>query len=225
MAPRYPGRADRHSAGRHPCARRENFTLLPVGRFVLPGPRAVLRDDAIDILKRRHSQIRRGFSKAALPGPGRRKAFEQPVRLLAVHEAAEEAHVPPQGPPRAEGRRYRAHTSPLRRLAQPLGADLNIALTPHDEAVRNVGDQSVDRPQPPPHRKTEAATKPFRKTTAPSASPSPTTKVPANWPSPPTARQSSNAAPCPSAASAARNPLTGPAPRPSSAAHSTSPPG
>ncbi|MER6142053.1 hemerythrin domain-containing protein [Streptomyces sparsogenes] len=56
----------------------------------------LMRDhDAIDILKRQHQQIRRGFYKAAVPGPTRRKAFHQLVRLLAVHEAAEEAHVHP----------------------------------------------------------------------------------------------------------------------------------
>ncbi|MFF3820833.1 hemerythrin domain-containing protein [Streptomyces bluensis] len=55
----------------------------------------LMREDAVDILTRQHAQIRRGFYKAALPGPTRRRAFEQLTRLLAVHEAAEEAHVHP----------------------------------------------------------------------------------------------------------------------------------
>lgn len=57
--------------------------------------RPILGEDAVDVLTRQHAQIRRAFAKAALPGPGRRKAFERLVRLLAVHEAAEEAHVHP----------------------------------------------------------------------------------------------------------------------------------
>ncbi len=56
---------------------------------------ALMRDDAADILTRQHAQIRRGFYKAAVPGPTRRRAFDQLMRLLAVHEAAEEAHVHP----------------------------------------------------------------------------------------------------------------------------------
>ncbi|MEV8564820.1 hemerythrin domain-containing protein [Streptomyces sp. NPDC051322] len=56
----------------------------------------LLTEDVVDVLERQHSQIRGAFAKAALPGPGRRKAFENLVRLLAVHEAAEEAHVHPK---------------------------------------------------------------------------------------------------------------------------------
>ncbi|GHD97072.1 hemerythrin domain-containing protein [Streptomyces naganishii] len=56
---------------------------------------ALMKHDAVDILTRQHAQIRRGFYRAALPGPGRRRAFERLMRLLAVHEAAEEAHVHP----------------------------------------------------------------------------------------------------------------------------------
>lgn len=56
---------------------------------------SLMRQDAVDILTRQHAQIRRGFYRAALPGPGRRRAFERLMRLLAVHEAAEEAHVHP----------------------------------------------------------------------------------------------------------------------------------
>lgn len=52
--------------------------------------------DVVGLLEHQHQAIRRGFRKAALPGPGRRRAFESLVRLLAVHEAAEEAHVHPK---------------------------------------------------------------------------------------------------------------------------------
>lgn len=52
--------------------------------------------DVIDLLKHQHTQIRRAFRRAALPGPIRRRAFHDLVRLLAVHEAAEEAHVHPK---------------------------------------------------------------------------------------------------------------------------------
>lgn len=51
--------------------------------------------DVIDMLKHQHAQIRRAFRRAALPGPIRWRAFHDLVRLLAVHEAAEEAHVHP----------------------------------------------------------------------------------------------------------------------------------
>ena len=57
--------------------------------------RPLMHDDAIDILTRQHAQIRRGFYKAALPGPMGRTAFDQLMRLLAVHEAAEAAHIHP----------------------------------------------------------------------------------------------------------------------------------
>ena len=51
--------------------------------------------DVIDILKGQHTEIRRAFRQAAIPGPTRQRAFRHLVRLLAVHEAAEEAHVHP----------------------------------------------------------------------------------------------------------------------------------
>lgn len=57
---------------------------------------ATSSSDVVDMLEKQHVAIRRGFRRAALPGPGRRKAFEALVRLLAVHEAAEEAHVHPK---------------------------------------------------------------------------------------------------------------------------------
>jgi hypothetical protein len=53
-------------------------------------------EDAVDVLTRQHRQIKLGFLGAALPGPPRRRNFERLMRLmrlLAVHEAAEEAHV------------------------------------------------------------------------------------------------------------------------------------
>lgn len=52
-------------------------------------------EDAVDVLTRQHRQIRLGFLRAALPGPPRRRNFDRLMRLLAVHEAAEEAHVHP----------------------------------------------------------------------------------------------------------------------------------
>ncbi|MEV5385468.1 hemerythrin domain-containing protein [Streptomyces sp. NPDC052721] len=52
-------------------------------------------ENAVDLLIRQHRQIRLGFLKAALPGPWRSRNFHQLMRLLAVHEAAEEAHVHP----------------------------------------------------------------------------------------------------------------------------------
>jgi hypothetical protein len=52
-------------------------------------------NDVVDLLTGQHAQIRRAFRRAALPGRARRSAFYQLVRLLAVHEAAEEAHVHP----------------------------------------------------------------------------------------------------------------------------------
>lgn len=52
-------------------------------------------EDAVDVLTRQHRQIRLGFLQAALPGPPRRRNFDRLMRLLALHEAAEEAHVHP----------------------------------------------------------------------------------------------------------------------------------
>lgn len=57
--------------------------------------KAAKDNDVVDVLKAQHTQIRRAFRRAALPGPGRPRAFQDLVRLLAVHEAAEEAHVHP----------------------------------------------------------------------------------------------------------------------------------
>ncbi|MEV6740319.1 hemerythrin domain-containing protein [Streptomyces sp. NPDC051104] len=52
-------------------------------------------ENVVDVLTRQHRQIRLGFLQAALPGPWRRRNFDRLMRLLAVHEAAEEAHVHP----------------------------------------------------------------------------------------------------------------------------------
>lgn len=51
--------------------------------------------DVVDLLTRQHREIRRGFRRSLLPGPHRDRAFAELRRLLAVHEAAEEAHVHP----------------------------------------------------------------------------------------------------------------------------------
>ncbi|MER6524038.1 hemerythrin domain-containing protein [Streptomyces sp. NPDC001508] len=57
--------------------------------------RAMGAESVVDVLTRQHRQIKLGFLQAALPGPWRRQNFERLMRLLAVHEAAEEAHVHP----------------------------------------------------------------------------------------------------------------------------------
>lgn len=54
------------------------------------------RGDVVDLLQRQHREIKRAFRAAAIPGRARGKAFHRLVRLLAVHEAAEEAHVHPK---------------------------------------------------------------------------------------------------------------------------------
>lgn len=51
--------------------------------------------DVTTVLRDQHAEIRRAFRRAALPGPGRNDAFRALVRMLAVHEAAEQAHVHP----------------------------------------------------------------------------------------------------------------------------------
>ena len=51
--------------------------------------------DVTTVLREQHAGIRRAFVRAALPGPGRAGEFRRLVRLLAVHEAAEEAHIHP----------------------------------------------------------------------------------------------------------------------------------
>jgi hypothetical protein len=51
--------------------------------------------DVISVLKAQHAEIRWAFIRAAMPGPEQPASFRRLVRLLAVHEAAEEAHVHP----------------------------------------------------------------------------------------------------------------------------------
>lgn len=51
--------------------------------------------DVTAILRNQHAGIRRAFLRAALPGPRRAREFRRLVRMLAQHEAAEEAHVHP----------------------------------------------------------------------------------------------------------------------------------
>lgn len=52
--------------------------------------------NAVDILERQHAEIKSAFRRAALPGQPGKRAFRDLVRLLAIHEAAEEAHVHPK---------------------------------------------------------------------------------------------------------------------------------
>jgi hypothetical protein len=51
--------------------------------------------DVTTVLRDQHSGIRRALVRAALPGSGRAREFRRLVRMLAQHEAAEEAHVHP----------------------------------------------------------------------------------------------------------------------------------
>jgi hypothetical protein len=51
--------------------------------------------DVTTVLREQHAGIRRAFVRAALPGPNRAGEFRRLVRMLAEHEAAEEAHVHP----------------------------------------------------------------------------------------------------------------------------------
>ncbi|WP_306187334.1 MULTISPECIES: hemerythrin domain-containing protein [unclassified Streptomyces] len=57
--------------------------------------RALGGENVVDVLTRQHRQIKLGFLQAAFPGPWRHRNFDRLMRLLAVHEAAEEAHVHP----------------------------------------------------------------------------------------------------------------------------------
>ena len=51
--------------------------------------------DVTTVLRQQHAGIRRALIRAALPGQGRAVEFRRLVRMLAEHEAAEEAHVHP----------------------------------------------------------------------------------------------------------------------------------
>lgn len=52
-------------------------------------------ENVVDVLTRQHRQIKLAFLRAALPGPRRGRNFDRLMRLMSVHEAAEEAHVHP----------------------------------------------------------------------------------------------------------------------------------
>lgn len=51
--------------------------------------------DVTTVLREQHAGIQLALARAALPGPGRAGEFRRLVRMLAEHEAAEEAHVHP----------------------------------------------------------------------------------------------------------------------------------
>lgn len=51
--------------------------------------------DVVALLEAQHRAIKKGFVRALVPGPGRQRRFDELRSLLAVHEAAEEAHVHP----------------------------------------------------------------------------------------------------------------------------------
>ncbi|KWW97974.1 hypothetical protein TH66_21740 [Carbonactinospora thermoautotrophica] len=54
-------------------------------------------EDAVDLLKQQHQEIKTLFAAtAANSGEQRRRSFEQLVRLLSIHETAEEEIVHPQ---------------------------------------------------------------------------------------------------------------------------------
>jgi hypothetical protein len=74
----------------------DRITIFPGGSRLL----VVLRGssdgmDVTTVLSEQHAGIRRAFVRAALPGPNRDGEFRRLVRMLAEHEAAEEAHVHP----------------------------------------------------------------------------------------------------------------------------------
>ncbi len=52
-------------------------------------------ENVTTVLREQHAGIRRAFVRAALPGPSRADEFRRLVRMLAEHEAAEQAHVHP----------------------------------------------------------------------------------------------------------------------------------
>lgn len=54
-----------------------------------------LSPDVVALLEGQHRAIKKGFARALMPGPGRQRRFDELRSLLAVHEAAEEAHVHP----------------------------------------------------------------------------------------------------------------------------------
>ena len=85
--------------------------------------------DVITVLEGQHAEIRQAFRRAAQPGRGHGPAFRRLVRLLSIHEAAEEAHVHPAARgvtgPAVAAARHREETQAKRLLArlQPIGPD------------------------------------------------------------------------------------------------------
>jgi hypothetical protein len=71
--------------------------MMKVGRMAKIGRmvKTARGSDVVDVLTSQHAEIRGAFRRAMVPGPTRQRAFDKLVRLLAVHEAAEEAHVHP----------------------------------------------------------------------------------------------------------------------------------
>lgn len=65
----------------------------------MPGPATpsstTTTGDAVDLLLSQHRDVERLFARLEAQGPGRQEAFECLVRLLAVHETAEEEVVYP----------------------------------------------------------------------------------------------------------------------------------
>jgi hypothetical protein len=61
-------------------------------RGALARPISFLRhladEDAVEALARQHREVKRGFSKAAIPGLGRRQNFERLVRQPAIQKRA-----------------------------------------------------------------------------------------------------------------------------------------
>jgi hemerythrin superfamily protein len=72
------------------------------GRRAEPGTLA----DVVDLLEYQHGQIQRGFAVVARGGPDRGRNWAALRRLLAVHEAAEEAHVHPLARKKVPGGRH-----------------------------------------------------------------------------------------------------------------------
>ena len=72
------------------------------GRPATPGP----ADDVVDLLLAQHARIEEQFLLVTGgTGEARRDAFDDLVRLLAVHETAEEEIIHPRHPAKAEWHR------------------------------------------------------------------------------------------------------------------------
>lgn len=94
---------------------------------------AVQQRDVVDLLQQQHEQIKSLFSQVkAAQGTQKRELFQELVRLLAVHESAEELVVHPEA---------RQYTS---------GQVIDARLHEEDEAKRVLAklyDMGVDHPQ------------------------------------------------------------------------------